>query len=160
MFKNGTFAFVLVVVLVVSCIGIGIASAANNFKVVSLEEETSRMVQEVQKNPEGVAKEIVTNYFTEIMKKGDSEGVPLDSFRIVSVDNSNLNDISVSVILKYHDLDEWPAIDYSVVRINDRYQVQKQICVHDSVVNSPTKGTVNCSENIYFGNDGSVSITN
>jgi hypothetical protein len=159
MLKSERFSFLLVVALILICVGIASASASvlNN---KSLEEMTSKSVQEVQKKPEEAAKSIITNYFTAIEKMGNSDGIPLDSFRIVKVDKTDPNDIKVAVVLKYADMDEWSAIDYSVIRVNDMYQVQKQSCVLDSIPDSPTKGIIKCSKNFVTDRNGSVVIGN
>jgi len=54
-------------------------------------------------------------------------------------------------------MSEWPEVEYSIVPLQDRYQVQKQICVMDSIPDSPTKGTLSCSKNFVEG-DGTVTV--
>jgi hypothetical protein len=36
---------------------------------------------------------------------------------------------------------------------------QKQICVHDAIADSPTKGTTYCTENFIRHEDGSISVS-
>jgi hypothetical protein len=158
-FRNGMFASFLVGTLLVMCVSIVGMASAGGLSSSSLEEKTGKSVREFEKNPEEAATSIVTDYFTAIMKLSDSKGAPLNSFKIVKTDSSNPNDIRVSVILKYQDHQEWPALDYSIIKVDDTYQVQKQICVFDSIPESPTKGIAKCSKNFVTGSDGTISVS-
>jgi hypothetical protein len=75
------------------------------------------------------------------------------------VDTSDPTEIKVSVVLKYKDDDTLPPVDYSVVRVKNTYQVQKQVCVFDSIPNSPTKGTAQCSKSYTPHYDGTLSVS-
>jgi hypothetical protein len=154
MLKSGAFTLLLVGILIVMCLGIASAASLNDLAA----ENKGALVEEVSKNPQETIKKLVSDYFTSIMKKGDSEGAPLSSFRIVNVDTSDPNNIQALVVLKYQGFDEFPAISYSVIKVNDRYQVQNQMCEYDAIPNSPTKGTVRCSKNFVVGSDGSVAF--
>jgi hypothetical protein len=157
--RSSKFASILVAVLFVVCAGI--ASAAGLKDDRSLEEITSRPIQDVkQLNLEETAKGIVQDYFTAIIKEGDTGGVtPLVAFSLGRVDTSDPSEIKVSVTLKYKEEGmELPPVDYSVVRVKDTYQVQKQVCIFDAIPDSPTKGTAHCSKNFSFHENGSLSV--
>ncbi|MBD3921585.1 hypothetical protein H8B09_22645 [Paenibacillus sp. PR3] len=129
---------------VVLCSGYSFPNAYGNTN--SLEEKTSRSVDEFQQNPHETAQLIFNDYFTEIMKTGNRDGVPLAGFTIQNLDISSPDRATASVELKYDDdFGPLPSVEYSVVRINDRYQVLKQVCVYDMDIQSSKYGTVRCT---------------
>jgi bla regulator protein BlaR1 len=163
LFKQNSYRWSILGVALIISLGVlfltnGKTSAvATDSQQVQLEKMTSKTVEEVQKNPKEASKSIVTDYFNAQMKKGASDGVPLNSFRIVKVDTTDSNDLKVSVVLKYEGLKEWSPIEYSVIRVNDIYQVQKLICVLDSIPNSKTNGTVKCTKD-FIESKGKISV--
>ncbi|GMK39470.1 hypothetical protein PCCS19_25240 [Paenibacillus sp. CCS19] len=141
---NKKFASLLVGLLVVLCLGISITNAQS--PDTSIEEKTSLSVNEFRQAPLESAKYIFNDYFTEIMKTGDRDGEPLLGFTINNIDISSPDRIKASVILDYgNDFGPLPAIEYSIVQVLDRYQVQKQICSVDMDVRSPNYKTVKCT---------------
>jgi hypothetical protein len=156
--QSSKFASILTVLFLVTCAGI--VSAAGLQDNRSLEEKTSRPIQEVQQqNLEESAKSIVQDYFNSIIKEPAVGWTPLATFSLGRVDTSDPTEIKVSVVLKYKDDDELPPVDYSVVRVKNTYQVQKQVCVFDSIPNSPTKGTAQCSKSYTSHHDGTLSAS-
>ncbi|WP_206669854.1 hypothetical protein [Paenibacillus luteus] len=91
--------------------------------------------------PTESAKRIINDYFTEIMYVKD-EGTALAGFEIVDVNSSNLQDIKVTVRLKYVNGLHLPTTNYSIVPIKNHYQVKKQYCAYDSIPESPTYGSL------------------
>ncbi|MDQ0896193.1 MULTISPECIES: hypothetical protein [unclassified Paenibacillus] len=157
--QSSKFASILTVLFLVTCAGI--VSAAGLQDNRSLEEKTSRPIQKVQQqNLEESAKGIVTDYFNAIIKEGDAGGVtPLIAFSLGKVDISDSANIKVSVDLKYKDDNmELPSVDYSVVRVDDKYQVQKQVCIFDAIPGSPTKGTASCSKIFIEHENGLMTV--
>ncbi|MGG0823626.1 hypothetical protein ABE099_12160 [Paenibacillus turicensis] len=118
---------------------------------------TSKPIQAVEQNALEMSKLIIHDYFTAIQAKGNAEGAALEHFSIGKVDVSNPDEIIVEVTLKYVNYEVWPPVNYSIIRIDDTYQVQKQICVYDGDPDSPTRGTVSVNK-LYTINKGSISI--
>lgn len=143
--QSSKFASILTVLFLVTCAGI--VSAAGLQDNRSIEQKTSRPIQEVQQqNLEESVKGIIQDYFNSIIKEPAVGWTPLTSFSLGRVDTSDPTEIKVSVSLKYKDNDTLPPVDYSVVRVDDKYQVQKQVCIFDEIPGSLTKGTASCSK--------------
>jgi hypothetical protein len=152
--QSSKFASILTVLFLVTCAGI--VSAAGLQDNRSLEEKTSRPIQEVQQqNLEESAKGIIQDYFNSIIMEPAVGWTPLTSFSLGRVDTSDPTEIKVSVSLKYKDNDMLPPVDYSVVRVDDKYQVQKQVCIFDAIPGSLTKGTASCSK-IFIGHENEL----
>jgi hypothetical protein len=149
--------FLLTLTLFLLCAGIVSVNADKLITPQTLEVATSKPIQAVEQNPLKMSKLIIHDYFTAIQAKGNSEGAALERFSIGKVDVSNRDEILVEVTLKYVDYEAWPPVNYSIIKINDTYQVQKQICVYDGDPDSPTRGTVSVNK-LYTINDGSISI--
>lgn len=151
------FVSILTLLFLVTCAGI--VSAAELQDKSSLEEKTSRPIQEVQQNLEESAKGIVQDYFNSIIKEPAVGWTPLATFSLGRVDTSDPTEIKVAVVLKYKDDDTLPPVDYSVIRVKNTYQVQKQVCVFNSIPNSPTNGTAKCSKSYTPHHDGKLSVS-
>lgn len=142
--RSTRFASLLVGLLFAGCVGIASAEALN----VPAEAKSGKPVKEVVSNPEAAARSIAHDYFREIVSRKGSDGIALIDFAIVNVDASDLSELKVSVALTY-DTDhygEWPPVEYSIVPVQGKYQVKKQVCVMDAIPDSPGRGTVSCSK--------------
>ncbi|QGQ93998.1 hypothetical protein EHS13_03280 [Paenibacillus psychroresistens] len=156
LFKPASFRWSILGCVVLLLIA-GLFLTDGKTSATSLEELTSKSAAEVQKNPGPAARSIITDYFTAIMAKGDTDGAPLMSFKVVGIDTSDMNRIKASIASEYEEFGIMPAVDYSLIKVKNRYQVEKQVCVYDMAPTSPTKGTVHCDVNFIEG-DGTVSV--
>ncbi|WP_281886479.1 hypothetical protein [Paenibacillus sp. YYML68] len=153
--KRNGFAWMLVCVFALMCVGLVSAKGVERSlqSTVTLESITSRSVDELMSNPSEVAKSIVVDYYNEIIKQGDTYGVPLNSFEIHSINSQSLDEIKVTVTLTFSEW-KWPPIETSVIKVGDRYQVRKDICAYDYA----TSGRVSCSQDARMV-DGNVSFS-
>ncbi|WP_419871448.1 hypothetical protein [Candidatus Pristimantibacillus sp. PTI5] len=151
MFASTKVASLLLVLFITTCIGIVSAQSLDK----PLEEITSMPVNKVLQDPNESAKIIINDYFTEIMNK-KNDGRKLIDFEIVKVNSNDLENIRVSVILKYENDLELPVIDYSIIPINNNYQVVKQYCAYDGDPESQTFGTIKGCTNVV--NEDQISI--
>jgi hypothetical protein len=137
MFAGKKIISILVIFFITTCVGIASAQRLDQ----SLEEKTSMPAYEVEQNPNEAAKTIINNYLTGVMNK-KNDGTPLIAFEIVKVNSMDLNELKVSVVLKYENYLASLPRDYSIIPVKDHYQVQKQFCVYDFIPDSPTYGTL------------------
>ncbi|MEW9699437.1 hypothetical protein [Paenibacillus sp. SI8] len=92
------------------------ANSFNSESSLALEERTGISLPGVQNDLTEAAKGIVGDYFTAIMKPGNSDGTPLIGYLITNVNSSDLNAIKVSLASKYENMSEWPAVGKAELR--------------------------------------------
>jgi hypothetical protein len=90
------------------------------------------------------ALKVANDYYSNIVTSSADghDGVPLENFTVTLVDDSDLNDIKLSVELTYSGLDTFPSTPVSVVKEAGEYLVKKEVVAYNINPSSPEYGTV------------------
>lgn len=145
-------ASILLLASIITLTGVGVANAQDNHSGL-LADNTKINKEELLRNPTETSKQIIDDYFTSIMISGDNNGAALSNYSIVEINDSDLEDIKVTLNLSYVDVPPLPDVTYHIKRDGQFYQVEQQFCSYDLSPNSPHYGTVSCSA----GSNNSVS---
>lgn len=84
--------------------------------------------------------EVATNYYQSLISSSDNgqSGVPLESFNIVGVDSSNVDEVILDVQLTYEGIGQLPITPVAVIKLNGHYAIKQENVVYDMDPKSAT----------------------